>query len=208
MNLVQSPGFVEISSSSNRTVTWYYIKNMSNIENYVYFLDSIKSELVKLLKSIACKHPIKFNLKLEATYNIPHVEYSSENRAFKTAARAIFTDTGVQEIVEEAFTKLMTEQTEYSSKGSGFTLQCIDGLMLGVYKYTPMVGSSYMALPDPIENKKATINPQSWTCNASNGQFLLGMLQEKIKLMLVKIILNTKDGIIFLIFRSRHLFTK
>ncbi|CAH1731651.1 unnamed protein product [Aphis gossypii] len=161
LNLVQSPGFVEISSSSNRTVTWYYIKNMSNIENYVYFLDSIKSELVKLLKSIACKHPIKFNLKLEATYNIPHVEYSSENRAFKTAARANFTDTGVQEIVEEAFTKLMTEQTEYSSKGSGFTLQCIDGLMLGVYKYTPMVGSSYQALPDPIENKKATINPQN-----------------------------------------------
>ncbi|KAF0715930.1 Uncharacterized protein FWK35_00026208 [Aphis craccivora] len=146
LNLVQSLGFVEISSSSNRIVTLYYVKNISNIENYVYFLDPIKSELVKLLKSIACKYPIKFNLKLDATYNIP---------------TAIFTDTGVQEIVEEALTKLMTEQTEYLSKGNGFTLQCIDGLMLGVYKYTPMVGSSYMALPDPIENKKTTINPQN-----------------------------------------------
>lgn len=134
LNLVQSPGFAEISMSSNRTVTWYYIKNISCIDNYIYFLDSIKPELVNLLKSIVCKHPIKFNLKLEATYNIPHKEYSSENRTFKTSARAIFTDTGVEEIIEEAFAKLMTEQTEYSSKGSGFTLQFIDGLLLGVYK--------------------------------------------------------------------------
>lgn len=52
-NLAQSPGFVEISSSSNRTITWYHVRNISNIENYVYFLDSIQSELVKLLKSIA-----------------------------------------------------------------------------------------------------------------------------------------------------------
>jgi len=55
----------------------------------------------------------------------------------------------------------MTEQDQYASKGSGFTLQCIDCLMIGVYKYTPLGGSSYMELPDVIENKKATINPQN-----------------------------------------------
>ncbi|XP_025192669.1 uncharacterized protein LOC112592729, partial [Melanaphis sacchari] len=161
LNLVQSPGFVEISTSSNRTITWYYVKNTNCIKNYVYFLDLIKSELVNLLKSIASKHPIKFNLKLEATYNIPHKEYSSENRAFKTSAREVFTDTGVQEIVEEAFAKLMREETEYSGKGSGFTFQCIDGLLLGVYKYTPMGGSSYIELPAFIDRKRATINPQN-----------------------------------------------
>jgi len=179
LNLVQSSGFVEIPSSSNRIVTWFYVKNTSNIENYVYFLDSIKSKLVNLLKSIACKHPIKFNLKLEATYNIPHVEYSSENRAFKTSTRAIFTDTGVQKIVEEAFTKLMTEQIEYSGKGIGFTLQCIDGLMLGVYKYTPMGGYSYMALPDQIENKKATINPQNLDMQCFKWAILARHVTEK-----------------------------
>ncbi|XP_060868899.1 uncharacterized protein LOC132943807 isoform X2 [Metopolophium dirhodum] len=161
LNLVKSPGFTQISTSSNNTITWYYVKNTGNIQNYIYFLDSIKSELINLLKSIASKNPIKFNLKLEATYNIPNVEYSSENRAFKTSAKAVFCDTGVQEIVEEAFAKLMKEQDEYTSKGSGFTLQCIDGLMLGVYKYTPIGGSSYIQLPDAIENKKATINPQN-----------------------------------------------
>jgi len=138
-----------------------YAKNIKNIQNYIEFFNSIKSELVELLKSQASKHPIKFNLKLEATYNIPNVDNSSENRSFKTSARPIFTETGVREIVEEGIIKLMAEQDEYSSKGSGYTLQCIDGLLLGVYQYTPMSASSYIPLPDFIERKKAVINPQN-----------------------------------------------
>jgi len=100
-------------------------------------------------------------LKLEAAYNRPNVENSSENCAFKTSAIPIFSDTGVREIVEESFLKLMSEQDIYASKGSGFTLQNIDGLLLGVYKYTPMAGSSYIPLPNMIENKRAIINPQN-----------------------------------------------
>ncbi|KAL4123322.1 hypothetical protein QTP88_015519 [Uroleucon formosanum] len=63
--LVNSPGFLEISSSANRKIVWYYAKNISNFENYNSFLLSIKFELIELLKSIASKYPIKFNLKLE-----------------------------------------------------------------------------------------------------------------------------------------------
>ncbi|KAL4142076.1 hypothetical protein QTP88_004604 [Uroleucon formosanum] len=46
-------------------------------------------------------------------------------------------------------------------KGSGFTLSSIDGLLLGVYEYTPMGGSSYIPLPESISNKKDVINPQN-----------------------------------------------
>ncbi|KAE9523164.1 hypothetical protein AGLY_016397 [Aphis glycines] len=102
-----------------------------------------------------------FNLKLEATYNIPNVDNSTENRSFKTSARPFFSETVVREIVEEGIIKLMAEQDEYSSKVSGYTLQCIDGLLLGVYQYTPMNGLSYIPLPDFIERKKAVINPQN-----------------------------------------------
>jgi len=127
---------------------------MENIQNYIEFFNSIKSELVELLKSLASKHPIKFNLKLEATYNIPNTNNLSETRSFKTSARSIFSKTGVREIVEEGIIKLMAVQDEYSSKGSSYTLQCIDGLLLGVYKYTPMTASSYIPLPDFIKRKK------------------------------------------------------
>jgi len=129
-----------------------------------------------LLKSLATKHPIKFNLKLEATYNIPNVVNSSDNRSFKTSAKPIFSKTGVRKIVEEGIIKLMAEQDEYSSKGSGYTLQCIDGLLLGVYNYTPMSASSYIPLPDFIKKKKAVINPQ----NSDQQCFKLAILAKHV----------------------------
>jgi len=89
------------------------------------------------------------------------VENSSENRAFKTSAREIFTDSDLSSILEESFNKLKCEEEEYTSKGSGFSLQYIDGMLLGIYKFSPMSGSSYLSLPASIDRKRATINPQN-----------------------------------------------
>jgi len=58
----------------------YYYKNTRNVQNYQQFLNNVKTELLELLVSIVEQHPIKFNLKLEATYNIPLILHSSENR--------------------------------------------------------------------------------------------------------------------------------
>lgn len=55
----------------------------------------------------------------------------------------------------------MAEEEAYTSRGSGFTLESIDGLLLTVYKYTPMDGSSYIPLPAYIDRKRGTINPQN-----------------------------------------------
>jgi hypothetical protein len=83
------------------------------------------------------------------------------NRAFKTSARAIFNDTYIEEIIDKMFVKISTEEDEYQGKGSGFTLEMIDGLLLDVYTYTPMGGSSYIELPKDIIAKKAMINPHN-----------------------------------------------
>ncbi|KAL4090133.1 hypothetical protein QTP88_025032 [Uroleucon formosanum] len=119
VDMVKITGFIEISSSASRKIIWYYAKNMNNLKTHVQ------------------EHPIKFSLKLEATYNQPNVPNSSENRAFKTSAVEVF------------------------SERSGFALQSIDGLLLAVYKYTPMRSSSYIKLPAFIDGKRATINPQN-----------------------------------------------
>jgi len=57
--------------------------------------------------------------------------------------------------------KLIKEKDDYTGRGSGFTLESIDGLLLGVYKYMPMGGSSYIELPTYIDRKRGTINPQN-----------------------------------------------
>jgi hypothetical protein len=70
-------------------------------------------------------------------------------------------DTDIRNVIEKDFTRLLQEEDEYIGKESGLTLECIDELLLGVYKYTPMSGSSYIKLPDDIKNKKAVINSQN-----------------------------------------------
>lgn len=84
------------------------------------------------MKTYVQKHAIKFNLKLEVTYNRPNVPNSSENRAFKTSAVEIFPGCDIRTIVEIAYMKLMKEKDEYIGRGSGFTLESIDGLLLSV----------------------------------------------------------------------------
>jgi hypothetical protein len=59
------------------------------------------------------------------------------------------------------FIKILTEKDEYQGNGNGFTLETIDGLLLGVYTYTPMGGSSYIKLPKDIMAKKAVIKPHN-----------------------------------------------
>jgi len=154
-----SIGFEEIQSAHNRKVVWYYYKNLNNIQNYSEFYESITPALLETFNTHNL--PIKFNLKIESTYSRPNVENSSENRAFKTSAREIFVDSNVPLILEESFNKLKCEEEEYTSKGSGFSFQHIDGMLLGIYTFTPMSGSSYLPLPASIDRKRATINPQN-----------------------------------------------
>lgn len=45
------------------------------------------------------------------------------------------------------------EENTYIGIDSGFSMQNIDGLLLAVYRYTPMSGSSYVSLPEFIVNK-------------------------------------------------------
>lgn len=154
-----SIGFEEIQSAHNRKIVWYYYKNLNNIQNHSEFYESITPALLETFNTHNLL--IKFNLKIESTYSRPNVENSSENRAFITSARDIFVDSNVPSILEESFNKLKCEEEEYTSKGSGFSFQHIDGMLLGIYTFSPMSGSSYLPLPASIDRKRATINPQN-----------------------------------------------
>jgi len=80
-------------------------------------------------------------------------------------------DTDIEAKINQDFVNLLLEEEMYTSKGSGFTLQSIDGLQLGVYNYTSMGDSSYITLPEDIKNKKQLSIPKTQTNSASSGQF-------------------------------------
>lgn len=110
MQLIREAGFKEISSLRSRIVVNFFAKNVQNIIDYKIFLASIKPDLKKLLKSTVLKNPIKFNLKLEATYHRANDEMLSENRSFKTLTRVIFIDSNIDDLMEQAFIKLLEEK--------------------------------------------------------------------------------------------------
>ena len=169
MDIANKLGFVEVKSAHGRKIVWYYAKNLNNFENYISFFQSLKIELVDLLKSIVTISPIKFNLKLEATYSQPNVENSSQNRSFKTSARPIFIDSDITLLIDEAFTTLLYEEEIYAAKGSGYVLESIDGLLLTVYKYTPMGDTPNIQLPiRNIDNENNTDNNNN-TDNVTNN---------------------------------------
>lgn len=151
--------FTEIHSSHNRKVVYYFRKNIENIFDHTSFFETLKHKLVSKLNEFVRVEPIKFNLKLMATYHIPNIESFSENRAFKTSARIIFTDLDIEGIVDESFTKLTEEEDRYQDRRSGFIFQHMDGIFLGVYNYRFLGGHSYIALPAFTLHKHAIINP-------------------------------------------------
>lgn len=153
-----SSGLIEINASHQRKVVWYNYENQLNKYNDRTFLNSTNSESVQKSSDFAKNRSVKFNLELEVTYNIPKVQNSAKNRVLKSAVNAIFRYSDINKIVNETFSLLLAEQDAYSGKGSGFTLQCIDGLLLGIHHHLLMGGSS---LPTDIEAKKAIINPQN-----------------------------------------------
>ncbi|XP_050535502.1 uncharacterized protein LOC126902368 [Daktulosphaira vitifoliae] len=84
IQLPNAKNFIEIDSALERGAVWFYRKNVENFASYRDFLRVVKSELVAKLGEIAAVRPIKYNLKLEATYHIPRSEAPPKDCAFKT----------------------------------------------------------------------------------------------------------------------------
>lgn len=153
-------GFNSPLSAFNGTSRFYFKKNIENVLEYKEFLSLSKPEINEILSNAVQKCPLKYNLKIEARYKVPNTDIT-QDRSFKIASRSLFLADDINSLLEEDFVKMLGEIEAMSSKGSGFVLDRIDGLLLNTNKYTPLGGSSYIPLPAYIENKKATINVQN-----------------------------------------------
>ncbi|XP_060850650.1 protein PF3D7_1417600-like isoform X2 [Rhopalosiphum padi] len=170
LNMVKPQRFVEINSSFKRLIVHYFAKNINNIQYYDIFFASIKSDFIKLLQLSVEKTPIKFDLELKATYYRPHVENSFDDRTFKTSAVAVYLASDLDEIVENSFSTLMSEEdTSYMDRRGGFTLSSIDGIVLGMYSYSPLsVGGPHTPLPKCKDNTNDDDNEENDDDNEDN----------------------------------------
>lgn len=113
--------------------------------------------MIEKLHECTSDNPIKYNLNLKSMYQRPsNIETSIENRAFNK-----FLDSDIGNAVDRYIAILMLEEDVYVSKGSRFTLSSINSMLLGVYKFTTLGGTSNLPLPKDIVNKRVVIKPQN-----------------------------------------------
>jgi len=126
--MVSAAGFVDVNSALDRSVIRYIRRNIEKHTNHHNFLDRIKPELIEKLREHALTNPIKYHLKLEATFNLPSVDRSAENGSLKSPAKPVFRGADIAAHVVRDFSALLAEEDDYMGRGNGFTLSCIDGL--------------------------------------------------------------------------------
>lgn len=85
-------------------------------------------------------------------------------------------DSDINVLIEQAFTTLLSEEEDYAAKGSGYSLESIDGLLLSVYKYTPIGNIPNIQLPtvnfdshnDKEDDNNNNLNQQNNINNPQN----------------------------------------
>lgn len=166
LSLSSSDDFVELKSAFKGILKTFFLKNTSEkVKDICLLLNRSKFKIKRLLNDLLSRYGgLKFNIVVECTY-IKQFTNELQDRAFKTSNLSVFQSSPINNILKNLFDKICLEESEYQGKGSGWTLHCIDGILLRFSKYTPLGGSSYLPLPLKIQLKKAVVNPKNFQDN-------------------------------------------
>ena len=89
-------------------------------------------------------------------------EETVEIKYFNTKTAPIYSTTDLNEwFVMNVQNPIDTDMEEFQERELGWTLKSILNLVVNIYKFSPMRGSSYIDLPPFIKNKKACINVEN-----------------------------------------------
>ncbi|GBM49730.1 hypothetical protein AVEN_175949-1 [Araneus ventricosus] len=91
---------------------------------------------------------------------------------FKTENEVILESTDLKTYYSSIIEKLLTEMSEFVAKGSGWTLAGLKNREVRINEFNPLRASSYISLPEKIQEKKAVINVQ----NKDNKCFMWAVL--------------------------------
>ncbi|KAG8229765.1 hypothetical protein J437_LFUL005846 [Ladona fulva] len=120
-------------------------------------IQSDKEQLIaKIIEQTNVNSAIKFNLVLICKFK--KGENEELDTSIKTKNRRVLLIDQTDEIIDESFSKLIKEKSEFQAKGSGWALSEVIGLELRINKFQPLRGSTFIELPEKIKNTKSVIN--------------------------------------------------
>ena len=117
----------------------------------------IKFHIESILKSMK---GLKFveNLKVTFKKNSKN-EIITKTAYFNSKPKTIINKTQITEELQSSKHEILNITSQWISKGSGWTIESVDNHYLNIVQYEPMKGSSYIKLPEELNNpKKGLIN--------------------------------------------------
>ena len=117
----------------------------------------IKNNLLKVLNEMK---GLKFNETLKIMFEKYKVDELIEEEAYLNAkTQTITNETEIANLLQITQQQIVNKIQKWISKGSGWTIQSVDGHFINVVQYEPLKGSSYIPLPEELRNSaKGIIN--------------------------------------------------
>ncbi|XP_060855571.1 uncharacterized protein LOC132933276 [Metopolophium dirhodum] len=151
----------------------FIIKNTLDFIDYTLFFNYISEKLIFKLKESCKNTSIKFNLVVDSVYE-RIITQEVQDIAFKTFNVLACNSSNFKKILNDMFNKLLREETDFTQKGSGWTLKVIETLQLRINIVNPLKGGTYIDLPKHIKDKRAIINVK----NSDNKCFKYALLSK------------------------------
>ena len=128
-----------------------------------------KKEFVAKVREVL-EEPLNVNTVLAAEYvTVKDGEETIDIKYFSTKTVPILSTDVNEWFLINVQNPIDTDMEEFQEQESGWSLRSILNVVINIYKYNPMTGSSYIDLPDFIKRKHACVNVKIWTIYASNG---------------------------------------
>ena len=145
---------VTVTKALKGGITHYTIK-AQGLTDPTSFMEFCKPNVLQLMKP-ETKVYIRLECVMKKTNPADNTE-ETVRKTFRSSNHIIYPG-----YFEDTYDKMVAETLEefakYQMDGSGWTLKSTDSLLFSVAGWKPMKGSSYIALPKNLKNKKALIN--------------------------------------------------
>ncbi|XP_060530461.1 uncharacterized protein LOC132704468 [Cylas formicarius] len=160
-SVVQEPGVEMIQTSFRNRIVTYRLASTVNPTDVKGFLDHLRSKILTLVESNVRRYGnVKVGMELFGNFLLQTKE-QEEVKSFNTKYRLVSGNTDLEELYVQFVDILATKASEFQERDSGWALQELLHLEIGINKYNPLRASSYVRLPKEIEAKKAVLNLQN-----------------------------------------------
>ena len=101
--------------------------------------------------------------KFVETLQVKFVKYSDgkpiqKNGYFNSTTDLIINETDIKLAIQASQQQILNKIAQWISEGSGWTIQSIENHYINIVNYDPLKGSSYIKLPQELQNSKGLIN--------------------------------------------------